>query len=79
MKTNVSRMQPRRVRAASRIPVSPWQEDSQNILIRADGVELTDQLRAAVSRKIGRARRKIHFHFYPSFSQRLPSVFFGIL
>lgn len=57
MKTNVSRLQPRRVRAASRIPVSPWQEDSQNILIRADGVELTDQLRAAVSRKIGRARR----------------------
>src|SRR4051812_15570055 len=44
-----------RVRRNPRIATS--KEDLKHILIRAEGVELTDKLRDAVNRKIGRVRQ----------------------
>ncbi|HOX55628.1 MAG TPA: ribosome-associated translation inhibitor RaiA [Candidatus Paceibacterota bacterium] len=44
-------------RAARKVNVSSWRQENLDILIRTDGVDLTDKLRAAIGRKIGRARR----------------------
>lgn len=42
--------------AAQTIPVNQWHHEAMEILIRTDGMELTDKLRTAVNRKIGRGR-----------------------
>jgi len=57
MKTNRSAASPLTASAARKVNVTSWKEEFMDILIRVDGVELTDKLRAAVRRKIGRARR----------------------
>ena len=44
-------------RAARKLKVVPWKHDAMDILIRTDGVELTDKLHEAVVRKIGRVRQ----------------------
>jgi len=44
--------------AVSRKPkIAAWKDEEMDILIRAEGVELTEQLREAIERKIGRVRR----------------------
>ncbi|HEY9509347.1 MAG TPA: ribosome-associated translation inhibitor RaiA [Verrucomicrobiae bacterium] len=40
-----------------KLRVNPWSDEAMDILIRVDGLELTDKLREAVRRKIGRARQ----------------------
>lgn len=55
--TNVSARLPRVAEVADRVSVISWRAESMDILIQTDGVELTDKLRAAVNRKIGRGRR----------------------
>ncbi|HEU5124050.1 MAG TPA: ribosome-associated translation inhibitor RaiA [Verrucomicrobiae bacterium] len=40
-----------------KVRVSPWNNDAMDILIHVNGLELTDELREAVRRKIGRARQ----------------------
>jgi len=57
MNTNLSARLPRVAEVADRVPVISWRAESMDILIQVDGVELTEKLRAAVSRKIGRGRR----------------------
>lgn len=44
-------------RAARKLKVVPWKHDAMDILIRTDGVELTDKLHEAVVWKIGRVRQ----------------------
>lgn len=42
--------------AGQTIQVNQWRHEAMEILIRTEGMELTDKLRAAVNRKIGRGR-----------------------
>lgn len=56
MKTNISRAAILASRTARNIKVTAWKQEGMDILIRTEGVELTDKLHEAVTRKIGRAR-----------------------
>lgn len=40
-----------------KVRITTWKEESVDILIRAEGVELDEKLREAVNRKIGRVRQ----------------------
>lgn len=42
---------------AENLHVSSWNSEAMDILIRVDGLELTNELREAVRRKIGHARQ----------------------
>ena len=44
-------------RAAKQLKVTAWNQEAMDILIRTEGVELTDKLREMVARKIGRVRQ----------------------
>jgi len=57
MKTNTNTAAPLARRAARKLKVNAWKDEAMDILIRTEGVELTDELHAAVTRKIGRVRR----------------------
>lgn len=57
MKTNISTTTPLASRAARKLNVTEWEQEAMDILIRTEGVELTDKLREAVARKIGRVRQ----------------------
>ncbi len=57
MITNVAPVSPVNQTAIEKIMVNSWKTESMDILIRADGLELTDELCEAVNRKIGRARQ----------------------
>lgn len=57
MKTNVSTSASLARRAAKNVKITAWNQEAMDILIRTEGVELTDKLREAVTRKIGRVRQ----------------------
>ena len=70
MPTNIAPASPLNHRAAKQLKISAWNGESMDILIRADGVELTNKLREAVNQKIGRVRQyapralrtRVHLH-----------------
>lgn len=43
--------------AAKKLKVTTWKQEAMDILIRTAGLELTDKLHEAVTRKIGRERQ----------------------
>jgi len=57
MKANISTATPLASRAARKLKVAAWKQEEMGILIRTEGVELTDKLRDVVTRKIGRVRQ----------------------
>lgn len=57
MKANISTAAPLASRAARKLKVAAWKKEAMDILIRTEGVELTDELHEAVTRKIGRVRQ----------------------
>lgn len=57
MKANISTATPLASRAARKLKVAEWKQEAMDILIRTEGVELTDKLQEAVTRKIGRVRQ----------------------
>ncbi len=57
MNPKISMAAPLADRAARKLKVSAWKQEAMDILIRAEGVELTDELQGAVTRKIGRVRQ----------------------
>lgn len=57
MKANTSTAKPLASRAARKLKVTAWKREAMDILIRTEGVELTDKLQEAVTRKIGRVRQ----------------------
>ena len=57
MKANHNPAAPLAGRAAKKLKVNAWKEEAMDILIRTEGVELTDELHEAVTRKIGRVRQ----------------------
>lgn len=57
MKTTISTAAPLASRAAKELKATAWNQEAMDILIRTDGVELTDKLHEAVTRKIGRVRQ----------------------
>ena len=70
MNTNIAPASPLNHCAAKQLKISAWKGESIDILIRADGVELTNKLREAVNLKIGRVRQyapralraRVHLH-----------------
>ena len=65
MNTNIAPTPPLNHRAAKQVTISAWKEESMDILIRADGVELTDKLRET-SPSIGNARLNGETNIYDS-------------
>ncbi len=57
MKANKNTTAPLVSRAARKLKITVWKQEAMDILIRTDGVELTDQLQEAITRKIGRVRQ----------------------
>ena len=57
MNSNTAHALQQNAHADRRMKVTGWNEDSMNILIRTEGIELTENLRNAINRKIGRVRR----------------------
>ena len=57
MKKNTNTAAPLASRAARKLKVTAWKQEAMDILIRTEGVELTDELHDAVTRKIGRVRQ----------------------
>ena len=57
MKTNINTAASSTSRATKQPKITAGNQDAMDILIRAEGVELTDKLREAVTRKIGRVRQ----------------------
>lgn len=57
MKSNLTSIASNENHPARKVNVLTWNEESMDILIRAEGVELNDKLREAVNRKIGRVRQ----------------------
>lgn len=57
MKTTISTAAPLANRAAKELKATAWNQEAMDILIRTEGVELTDKLHEAVTRKIGRVRQ----------------------
>jgi putative sigma-54 modulation protein len=57
MKANITPTPSHASRAARKLKVAAWKQEAMDILIRAEGVELTGRLRDAVIRKIGRVRQ----------------------
>lgn len=57
MKANHNSAAPLGGRAAKKLKLNAWKEEAMDILIRTEGVELTDKLHEAVTRKIGRVRQ----------------------
>lgn len=57
MKTNINTAAPLASRAVRKVKVTAWKQEAMDILIRTEGVELTDELHEAVTRKIGRVRQ----------------------
>ena len=70
MNTNIALASPLNSHAARKLKTATWKAEVMNILIRAEGVELTDKLREAVNQKIGRVRQyapralraRVHLH-----------------
>ena len=70
MNTNIAPAPPLNHCAAKQLKIRAWKEESMDILVRAEGVELTDKLREAVNQKIGRVRQyaplalraRVHLH-----------------
>ncbi len=70
MKEIISTAAPLVSRAARKLKVNAWKQEAMDILIRTEGVELTDELHEAVTRKIGRVRQyapralraRVHLH-----------------
>ena len=70
MNTNIAPASPLNHHAARTPKTVTWKEEFINILIRAEGVELTEKLREAVNQKIGRVRQyapralraRVHLH-----------------
>jgi ribosomal subunit interface protein len=70
MNTNIDPAPPLNHYAAKQLKIRAWKEESMDILVRAEGVELTDKLREAVNQKIGRVRQyapralraRVHLH-----------------
>lgn len=57
MTTNITCPRSPGLPAAGKLEITNWHNEAMEILIRSEGVKLTDQLRAAIHRKIGRVRR----------------------
>lgn len=57
MKANINTATPLANRTARKPKVTAWKHEGMDILIRTEGVELTDKLHDAVTRKIGRVRQ----------------------
>ena len=57
MHMNINLTSPHHSQAARKLKITTWKEESMDILIRSEGIELTERLREAVNRKIGRVRR----------------------
>src|SRR5690349_15961641 len=57
MKTNINTAAAPMSRAAKQLKVTAWNQEAMDILIRAEGVELTNELREMVALKIGRVRQ----------------------
>lgn len=57
MKTNISTAASPAGRATREPKANAWNEEAMDILIHTEGVELTDELHKAVTRKIGRVRQ----------------------
>ena len=70
MNTNIAPASPLNSHAARKLKIATWKEELMDILIRAEGVELTEKLREAVNQKIGRVRQyapralraRVHLH-----------------
>jgi ribosomal subunit interface protein len=70
MNTNIALTSPLNAHAIRKTKIAKSEEESMNILIRAEGIELTDELRKAVDQKIGRVRQyapramraRVHLH-----------------
>ena len=70
MNANIALASPLSHHAARKLKTATWKEEFINILIRAEGVELTGKLREAVNQKIGRVRQyapralraRVHLH-----------------
>jgi ribosomal subunit interface protein len=70
MNTNIALASPLNRHVARKVKIATWKEEFMNILLRAEGVELTDKLREAVNQKIGRVRQyapralraRVHLH-----------------
>ena len=70
MNTNIALASPLNSHAARKLKTATLKAEVINILIRAEGVELTDKLREAVNQKIGRVRQyapralraRVHLH-----------------
>lgn len=57
MNTNLAAKMPLTQNAGRGVKLKSWRAESLDILLRAEGVELTDKLREAVNQKIGRVRQ----------------------
>jgi ribosomal subunit interface protein len=57
MNTHIALASPLNSHAARNLKITTPKDGFMHILIRAEGIELTDKLRQAVNRKIGRVRR----------------------
>jgi ribosomal subunit interface protein len=57
MKANNNTAAPLAKRAARTLKIASWKQEAMSILIHTEGVELTDMLYEAVTRKIGRVRQ----------------------
>ena len=57
MNTNITLASPFNSNAARNLKMATSKDGFMHILIRAEGIELTDKLREAVNRKIGRVQR----------------------
>ena len=53
MNTNIALASPLNFHAARKLKTAIWKEEFIDILIRAEGIELTEKLREAVNQKIG--------------------------
>lgn len=57
MKSNTSTDTASASQAAKQLEVASWNQEAMDILIRTEGVELSDELKHAITRKIGRVRQ----------------------
>src|ERR1043165_10231659 len=57
MNANIALASPLNVHAVRKLKIATWKMEFMDILIRTEGIELTEKLGDAVNRKIGRVRR----------------------
>jgi putative sigma-54 modulation protein len=57
MNTNIAFASPLNAHPVRKLKIARWEDEFMTILIRTEGIELTDELRKAINQKIGRVRQ----------------------